>query len=384
MTTDTSTYIGGKIFDGSKLLIDHCALFVDGICVEVKAEIASIDQGKVIDLSGDILSIGFTDLQVNGGGGVMLNDGPDLQRLVTIAEAHRNLGTTCLLPTLISDTPEITLAAIDSVKQAIEENVPGIAGLHLEGPHLSVAKKGAHDEQFIRRMESEDLHLLLQAAKDLPCLMVTVAPENVTSDQVKSLADAGAIVALGHTDAGYDTCIEYHKAGARCVTHLFNAMSQLGSREPGLAGAAIDCEDLSVGLIADGVHVHPATIRAAWNSKTARDKFYLVTDAMAPSGTRLQSFTLNNRTIFRRDGRLTLDDDTLAGADLDLTSAIRFMHQTVGIDLESALRSATTVPRSLLSPVTGSGRGLTGTRMEDMIRIGADLLSVAPLEFAVR
>ena len=391
MTTDTVTFIGGKIFDGSELLVDHCALFVDGHCTEVKAEIASIDQGEVINLNGDILSVGFADLQVNGGGGIMLNDGPCVQNLSAIAEAHRNLGTTCFLPTLISDTPEITSAAIDAVKQAIEKNVPGVAGLHLEGPHLSVVKKGAHDAQLIRPMESEDLRVLQEAAKDLPCLMLTVAPENVTSQQVKSLAQAGAIVALGHTDADYDTCVEYHQAGARCVTHLFNAMSQLGSREPGLTGAAIDCDAMNVGLIADGVHVHPSSIRVAWNAKTASDTFYLVTDAMAPAGTDQQSFTLNGRTIYRRDGRLTLADDTLAGADLDLGSAIRFMHREVGIDLQSILRSAITVPRSVLSQganwTDSSGAGntsLTGTRMEDVIRISDDLQSVTPLASAIQ
>ncbi len=391
MTADKITFIGGKIFDGSELLADHYAIFIDGYCKEVKSEIASIDHGEVIDLNGDILSVGFVDLQVNGGGGVMLNDGPCVQNLSLIAEAHRNLGTTCFLPTLITDTPEITSAAINAVKQAIKINVPGIAGLHLEGPHLSVEKKGAHDAQLIRPMESEDLHELQEAAKELPCLMVTVAPENVTSQQVKSLAAAGVIVAIGHTNANYDTCVDYHQAGARCVTHLFNAMSQLGSREPGLTGAAIDCDALSVGLIADGVHVHPSTIRAAWNAKNASDTIYLVTDAMAPAGTDQQSFILNGRTIYRREGRLTLADDTLAGADLDLGRAIRFMHREVGINLQSVLRSATTVPRSVLSQAanwknsTGAtNTSLTGMRLKDAIRISADLLTVTPLESAIQ
>ena len=395
MTSELIIYAGGKIFNGTELLANHCAVFADGVCKEVVLENAATTQGEVIQLSGDILSVGYTDLQVNGGGGVMLNDDPSLKNLITIAEAHRELGTVCLLPTLISDTANTTAAAIHAVKLAVDKNIPGIAGLHLEGPHLSIAKKGAHDAQHIRPMGSEDLQLLLQAAKELPCLMVTVAPENVTIQQVNALAEAGAIVALGHTDASYDTCVEYHKAGARCVTHLFNAMSQLGSREPGLAGAAIDCDALCIGLIADGVHVHPASIRAAWNGKSGKDKFYLVTDAMAPAGTSLQSFTLNDRTIYRRDGRLTLANGTLAGADLDLTSAIRLMHLEAGIDLEAALRSATTVPKSVLSQGANlktmalktmespANTGLAGTHIEDMIRISADLLSVAPLESAV-
>jgi len=380
----TTAFCGGQVFNGIELLADHCAVFVDGVCTDIIAESALSGSEAVIDLNESILSVGYTDLQVNGGGGVMLNDGPSLQNLVTMAQAHRKLGTVCLLPTLITDNPNTTVAAINAVKKAVEKKIPGIAGLHLEGPHLSIARKGAHDGALIRPMEAEDLQLLLQAAKDLPCLMVTVAPENVTTDQVRSLADAGVLVALGHTDASYDTCIEYQKAGAGCVTHLFNAMSQLGSREPGLVGAAIDCDAFRVGLIADGVHVHPSTIRAAWNGKTSSDKFYLVTDAMAPAGTDQQSFTLNDRTIYRRDGRLTLADDTLAGADLDLTSAIRFMHHEVGIDLELALRSATTVPRSVISGVCDVSTCLTGARMEEVILISPDLLSVAPLASVVQ
>ncbi len=391
MASERIVCAGGRIFNGVELLEDHCAIFVNGVCTDVVVVSAASSAERVIELDNDVLSVGYTDLQVNGGGGVMLNDGPSLQNLVTIAEAHRKLGTVCLLPTLISDTFDTTVAAINAVEQAIDKNVAGIAGLHLEGPHLSVAKKGAHAEQYIRPMDSADLNVLLEAARDLPCLMVTVAPENVTTQQVNALAEAGVIVALGHTDASYDTCVDYHKAGARCVTHLFNAMSQLGSREPGLTGAAIDCDALSVGLIADGIHVHPASIRAAWNGKSVSDRFYLVTDAMAPAGTDHQSFTLNDRTIYRRDGRLTLANGTLAGADLDLTGAIRLMHYGAGIDLESVLRSVTTVPRSVLSqgtnPNTRAESGSTsliGTPIEDMIRISSDLLSVAPLESVIR
>lgn len=380
MAINTTVFSGGRIFNGVELLTDHYATFVDGVCTDVTAGKPPAGEFEVVNLNDDILSTGYTDLQVNGGGGVMFNDDPCLRNLVTIAQAHRKPGTVCLLPTLITDTPDVTVAAIDAVSQALEENVAGIAGLHLEGPHLSIEKKGAHDGQLIRPMEAYDLQILLHAAEKLPCLMITVAPENVSKQQVSALAEAGALVALGHTGASYSTCVEYHNAGASCVTHLFNAMSQLNSREPGLAGAAVDCKGLYAGLIADGVHVHPAAIRAAWNGSGGGDKFYLVTDAMAPAGTEQTSFTLNGRTVYRRDGRLTLADGTLAGADLDLTGAIRFMHHEVGVDLESVLRSATTIPASVLANTEPpSGSGLTGTPIENMIRISADLQSVVPL-----
>ena len=374
----TTVYTGGFIFDGQQLLEHHSAVITNGTCTSVVKDWEQKHSTKVVELNGDVLSIGYADLQVNGGGGVLLNDGPSVNTLNTIAAAHRRLGTTCLLPTLITDTPELTEAAIDAVKEAIDAQSDGIAGLHLEGPHLSVAKKGAHQASLIRPMQSNDLNLLLQAAQDLPVLKVTIAPENVTNRQVHTLAEAGVIIALGHTNANYKTCMEYQKAGARCVTHLFNAMSQLGSREPGLVGAAFDAPDLSVGLIADGVHVHPASIRAAWARKALRQHLYLVTDAMTPAGTAVDSFQLNGRTIHRSDGRLTLEDGTLAGADIDMTSAIRFLRNEVGVELVDALRAAVEVPRLLLG-MDKAETNIVGKTTKDIIRISANLDAVCSI-----
>ena len=227
MTTETVAYTNGLIFNGVTLFQNHTVLFKGGQWNAMSAGGAS-DADTIIDLNGDILSPGYADLQVNGGGGVMLNDGPTVALLETIAKAHRLLGTTCFLPTLITDSPDKTSAAIEAVAQAIERGVAGITGLHLEGPHLSIEKKGAHEEQLIRPMTSVDLEQLLDAAAILPALKVTVAPENVTCEQVRTLAKAGIIVALGHTNASYDICKKFQRAGAHCVTHLYNAMSQLG------------------------------------------------------------------------------------------------------------------------------------------------------------
>ncbi len=375
MNSETVTFVGGLIFDGQTLLRDHCAVFSGGMWANTVADSPASRQGKVVNLEGDILSVGYTDLQVNGGGGTMLNDDPSVECLKRIASAHRSLGTTSLLPTLITDTREITQAAINATIQSIYEGVAGIDGLHLEGPHLSIAKKGAHDKNLIRSMDSTDLKMLLKAAQDLPALLVTIAPENVSVEQVHELANAGVIVSLGHTDAAYDTCVKYHRAGARCVTHLYNAMSQLGSREPGLVGAAIDRKELFIGLIADGHHVHPAAIRAAWSAKATPDSFYLVSDAMATAASSIQSFELNGRTIYRRDGRLTLADGTLAGADLDLTFALKFMHEVVGIDLATVLRATTTVPNRLL----GRATDCHGLALQDIIRIKGNLESASPV-----
>ena len=256
-------FIGADVFDGKRLYQDAALLLSDG-AVDAIIDAQSVpDSYAITTMDGGTILPGFVDLQVNGGGGVMFNDAPSVIGLTTIAEAHARTGTRAFLPTLITDTPDRTSAAIDAVATAIAQKVPGILGLHLEGPHLSLAKKGAHDPALIRPMTANDLAELLDAAKRLPNLMVTVAPENVTFDQVKHLSEHGVIVSLGHTNCSYDTAQQAIAAGATCVTHLFNAMSQMDSRAPGLVGAALGTPGVMAGLIADGIHVHPKTIQVA-------------------------------------------------------------------------------------------------------------------------
>ena len=378
MTRDAVTFRNGRIFDGTRLVEGHAIRFENGSVTAFGHEADVADEGETVDLAGDILGPGYTDLQVNGGDGVMFNQAPTVETLRRIAGAHRRLGVTQLLPTLITDTPETTRAAIAAATEAVHAGVPGIAGLHLEGPHLSIARKGAHDPALIRPMEEQDLDALVAASRALPVLKITVAPENVTETQVSTLAGAGALVSLGHTDAGFDTCRRYVAAGARCATHLFNAMSQLGNREPGLVGAALASGALWAGLIADAIHVHPETVRAAWAAKRGPGRIFLVTDAMAVAGTDKTRFELNGRAITRRNGVLTLADGTLAGADLDLTTAIRVLVEEVGIDLETALQAATSIPASLIGrPIAEWAKA---ARLADTIRISADLSGATPLE----
>ncbi|MDH3263563.1 MAG: N-acetylglucosamine-6-phosphate deacetylase, partial [Paracoccaceae bacterium] len=238
---------------------------------------------------------------------------------------------------------------------AIARGLPGIVGLHLEGPHLSLARKGAHDPALIRPMQGEDVKFLAATAQRLPVLMVTLAPESVTPAQIRALAEAGVVVSLGHSDAGFDACKAAAGHGARCVTHIFNAMSQLGSREPGLVGAALAHGELSAGLIADMIHVHPESIAAAFRAKRGPGRIFLVSDAMATAGSEVDHFVLNGRRIERSRGRLTLADGTLAGADLQLTTAIRNMVEHVGLPLAEALAMATSIPAGLIGQADRMG-----------------------------
>ncbi|MEM6940345.1 MAG: N-acetylglucosamine-6-phosphate deacetylase [Pseudomonadota bacterium] len=345
---------GVQIFDG-EALHTGCAVLIESGVPRIISD-PKIEPGtKCYTLRGGVVMPGFVDLQVNGGGGVMLGDAPNVHTLRQIADAHRKLGTHGMLPTLISDTPEKTRQTIEAVRAAVNTPVSGILGLHLEGPHLDPAKAGAHAPSLLRQMTDEDLAMLIAAASALPNLKLTLAPEAATAAQIRHLTAAGALVSLGHSNTDYDTAMAAFQAGARCVTHLFNAMSPLRSRAPGLVGATLQAQ-AAAGIIADGVHVHPATIRAALDAKRGAGEVFLVTDAMACAGSDITNFALNGRRVTRRGGTLTLVDGTLAGADLTMARAVQVMVQEVGEPLEKALQRATSIPAGLLRNPGGAGR----------------------------
>ncbi|CDN95446.1 MULTISPECIES: N-acetylglucosamine-6-phosphate deacetylase [Rhizobium/Agrobacterium group] len=340
-----------RIFDGNAMRDEAAILIRDGMVVDLASRAEIPADCFVRDLGIGVVAPGFIDLQVNGGGGVMLNDGPSAATMAAIAAAHRPFGTTGLLPTLITDTKAITDAAIEAAAQAVG-NVPGVLGLHLEGPHLAPARKGAHLAELMRPMSDADVEQLISARERIGVLLVTVAVEQVGPRLIRRLAEAGVIVSLGHTDADYDSTMAAIDAGARSATHLFNAMTQLGNRDPGVVGAVLASPTVSAGIIADGHHVHPESLRAALAAKRAPGRLYLVTDAMASVGMEGDSFVLNQRTVHRRDGRLTLSDGTLAGADIDMSATVRFAVANLGLSVEEVLRMASLYPAELI----GDGR----------------------------
>ena len=344
--------VGAEVFDGRALRAG--AVLLDGDVYRGTVPEAEVPTGYAVRrLAGGVLMPGFVDLQVNGGGGAMLGDRASVEAM---AAAHAGLGTRGFLPTLITDAPERTAAAIDAVEGAIRDGAPGVLGLHLEGPHIAPSRAGAHDPALIRPMEDADERMLLDAAGRLPNVMATLAPEAVDLARIGRLARAGVVVSLGHSDCDYDMACAAFDAGASCATHLFNAMSPLRHREPGLVGAALDHGGACAGVIADAVHVHPAALRAAVAAKRGPGALFLVTDAMAVAGTDAGEFRLGGRRVLRRGGRLTLEDGTLAGADLDMAGAIRTMVEGAGVTLAAALAMATGVPANLLRAPGGAGR----------------------------
>lgn len=337
-------FTGLDVLDGDGLRPDQALSLEDGCVVEVRPR-QQDDRGTDLARDGTraLVCPGFLDLQVNGGGGLMLGDCATPADVSRLAAAHRAGGTVGLLPTLISDTAEAISRTIKLITEASAHD-PAILGLHLEGPHIAVA--GAHDPALLRKMTEADVALYTQAARRLPHLVITLAPEQVTPEQIATLTGAGVIVSLGHSGAGYDLASAAYAAGARHATHLFNAMSGLHHREPGMVGAALDRAPW-IGLIADGVHVHDAGLRLAW--RVARDRLILVSDAMAVAGTEDAGFTLSGRTITRAEGRLTLADGTLAGADITMIGAVRHMSKATGARLTEILPLAFDAPHRLLT-----------------------------------
>ncbi len=329
---------GVPIFDGFDWH-HNCVLWIeDGKVLSIEPA----DARPATQLKGGFLCPGLVDLQVNGGGGVLFNTEPQPGSIERICAAHNRLGTTSLMPTLITDDSKVLDAALRAADEVI--HCPSYIGLHLEGPHLALSRKGTHEGRYIRKMEAADKTKLLEAAQTLPRLKITVAPEAVSTVDVAELSQAGIFVSLGHSDASYETAMDYAGAGASIVTHLFNAMSQFGSRSPGLVGAALNSGHFSAGLIADGYHVSCASIEIAMRSKKGPGKLFLVSDAMSTVGSDIRSFVLNGRTITRQNSRLTLDDGTLAGADISLLDGVKYMVQQVGVPLETALKMGSRFP----------------------------------------
>ncbi len=314
-----------------------------------------------------IVSPGYIDLQVNGGGGIFVNTQPTAEAMERIAATHRRFGTVGIFPTVITDTPKVLESAVHAALEAVGR--PGVLGLHIEGPHISITRRGAHQAKFIRPMDDVTIgHVRRLRDADVPVL-ITVAPEAVTPDQVGRLAETGAVVSIGHSDATAEQTKRTVDAGARCATHLFNAMSQMRGREPGVAGAVINC-DIYAGLIVDGVHIADEMVGLAIRARPVPDRMFLVSDAMptvgGPAG-----FLMYGEEVALRCGRLVRSDGTLAGAHLTLSDAVAHMVRRIGLDWQSALGMGITVPATLMG-LQGLSR-VEGRPVSDLICLDKDM-----------
>jgi N-acetylglucosamine-6-phosphate deacetylase len=368
-----------QAFRNGRILTDHgfetgkTLLVRDGRIEAVIGASGIAGADRLIDLEGRMLVPGFIDTQVNGGGGVLFNEHPSVDAIAAIGQAHRRFGTTGFLPTLISDDLHVVEQAIGAVRAAIEQGVPGVLGIHVEGPFLAHARRGVHDASKLRPLDEEALRLLSTPHGGVT--MVTLAPEKTTPAYIRALDDAGVIVSAGHTDATYEELQPALASGLRGFTHLFNAMSQLGNREPGAVGAALANEHNWCGLIVDGHHVHSATLKVALRAKR-HEKFMLVTDAMPSVGADTKTFQIQGRHISVIPGicgdKIVDEQGRLAGAHLDMAGAVRNAVNMLGLELVSALRMASANPAAFLKLGDRMGRVAPGQRA-DLVTLDDDL-----------
>ena len=353
-----------RIFHNGRMLTDDGivegrALVVDGARIAAIVDASDAPPGERVDLDGGLLLPGFIDTQVNGGGGALFNDEPTPQTIMRIGEAHRRFGTTGFLPTVISDDLHVLADAVAATGAAVDAGCPGVLGVHLEGPFIAVERRGVHDKAKVRRLDRTSLGLLtgLKTGRTV----VTLAPERADRTLIERLVAAGVIVSVGHTDGDYDEIRTAFAAGATGVTHLFNAMSPLESRQPGAVGAALEDQAVWCGLIVDGRHVHPAVLRTALRSRPL-ERFMLVTDAMPTVGGDTDSFTLQGREIRVVDGVCQAPDGTLAGSHLNMAQAVKNTVEMLGVSLADAVRMASRNPAEFLGLGDELGRIAPGYR----------------------
>lgn len=329
-----------RLFDGNHYHDNKVIIIEDGVIIGFDDEADNVTE----QIKGLVVP-GFIDLQVNGGGSILFNTTPTLAGIKTIMTAHAQFGTTAMLPTLITDKVSVMAKAADAVASAIANNEPGILGVHFEGPHLSVAKKGAHSEDFIRQISNEEWQILER--KDIGKVVVTLAPETVSTSDITRMKKAGIDICLGHSNASYQQAQSAVNAGASGFTHLFNAMSPLQGREPGVTGCALLNDDTACGLIVDGHHVDYVSCQLAIKTKP-QGKVFLVTDAMPPVGTRDNVFDFFDRQVHLAQGKLTSTTGELAGSVLDMATAVKNTHQQVKIPLDETLRMASKYPADFI------------------------------------
>lgn len=314
---------------------------------------------EVVDLAGQLLLPGFIDVQVNGGGDVLFNDAPNPKAIRAIGEAHRRFGTTGFLPTLISDDLDIIERAIAAVQSCLDMGLPGVLGIHIEGPFINQARRGVHDPKHLRPLDDSLISLLCRLRGGRTVL--TLAPEMTTPDVIAKLAAGGILVSAGHSEASFAETTQAIAHGLRGFTHLFNGMARLDSREPGIVGAALYESQTWCGIIVDGHHVDPIMLKLALRCKRS-ERFMLVTDAMPAVGSTKSSFVLQGRTIHVVDGICRDENGTLAGTALDMAGAVRNAVSLLGLDIGEAARMASQYPAEFLGLGHELGRIAPGYR----------------------
>ena len=352
--------IGAQLFSG-KEFFDNRALLIDGEnIIDIINEHEIPNNFEIQKLNGGILSPGFIDLQVNGGGGKLFNNSPDKESLNAIIEAHQHFGTTSIMPTVISDSLNVLKRCATTISEEIESN-KSLLGVHIEGPFFNVKYRGVHQKQYINTINSDYLNLF-ESLQDFP-VMLTLAPECISTKQLKHLKSLGFKILAGHTDASYDQLEEAIKYGLDGFTHLFNAMGQISAREPGVVGSALTFDNTTASIIVDLHHVHPSLIQMAYKQKP-QGKLFFVSDSMATIHHGEPSFELYDEVVSESNGRIINSEGKLAGSSITQIDAIKNAYQSCNIPLNEALAMASRYPAEYLGVANYLGSLESGYRAD--------------------
>ncbi|WP_192822871.1 N-acetylglucosamine-6-phosphate deacetylase [Rufibacter sp. LB8] len=359
----------GTIYSGYTTAQGYAVLFENGQILDLVQTDEIPEDFIKLDANGGIICPGFVDLQVNGGGGVYFTQYPTLESLNTIRDAHLQFGTTSFLPTVISAFQDKILQTIDAVHLAMQQSPSTFLGMHLEGPFFSPEKPGAHDTACIRTATHEELDVLLEAGKDV-ITYLTLAPECVEEGVLKRLAESGIVLSAGHSMATYDQALHFFNNGVTAVTHLYNAMSGIDTKQPGLAAATLDYGQAWTGIIVDGHHCHPYAVRLA--KKMLAEKLFLVSDCAACVGSDIPFTDFGNFKSFYRNGRCETEDGRLAGSALTMLEAVQNTVNMVGLEVDEAIRMATLYPAQVMKLENRVGQLVPGAAA-NLVVLGQDL-----------
>ncbi|MCJ8343133.1 MAG: N-acetylglucosamine-6-phosphate deacetylase [Cetobacterium sp.] len=363
--------INGKIFDGDKFLENKALVFGNKKIINIvpmEALEERYPEAEIVDAKGGYVTPGFIDLQINGCGGVLFNDSVTRETLEIMNRTNLKYGCTSFTPTLITTGDENIINALELVGNMEDKEDIGVLGLHIEGPYISVAKKGIHNPKFIRKMDEAMLNKIVEKGTKATTI-ITVAPENISGEYISALANSGIKVALGHTNATYKEVEEKKIFGISLATHLYNGMSSFAHREPGAAGAVLDM-DIKAGIIVDGMHSDYASVRIA--KRIMGDRLYLVTDAVSPVGTDMEYFYFEGNKVYHKNGKCFGEDGTLGGSALTMDAGVRNLVNHVGITLEEAIRMATLYPAKAVNLDNKYGR-LQPEAMADIVILNKEL-----------
>lgn len=367
--------INTTVHTGDEIITNGVIIIENGKIISVQKDIPN--DLETIDLKGKHISAGFIDIQINGGEQLYFSQTPTEEAIQDIYDASLKYGTTQMLPCLISSSHETILQGIEAVRNYRDKHKNGVIGMHLEGPFLNPLKRGAHSIDQVRKPTNAELEEIIRLGKDV-IKVITIAPECFTDEQLNMLLESDIVISIGHSTVTHKEAQVYFSKGIKLVTHLFNAMTQFGHREPGLVGAALENENVFAPVILDGAHCDYAAAKLAYKLK--QDKFFLISDATF-LGRKVENFNWDNFDAHLDNGFYRNDDGNLAGATISMLEAVQNAYNHLEVSADEAIRMATSRVANAIGLADKFGKIKAGFPAT-FVQFNDDLSEIETLDFS--